>query len=423
MTTSLAKGGQSGATRGSGGEPVISVRNLVKHFPVRSSGLVRRRVGEVHAVCDVSFDVYDHETLCIVGESGCGKTTTGRLLLNLISASAGSVNVGGRNITEMSFRAMRPLRRDLQIVFQDPFASLDPRMTVNQIVAEPLRIHGQYGNATQGKNQVRELLHQVGLNPEHGNRYPHEFSGGQRQRIGVARALALKPKVLVLDEPVSALDVSIQAGVINLLEDLQAELGLSYVFISHDLSVIRHIADRVIVMYLGKVVETADADELFRRPSHPYTQALMSAIPLPDPVKERERKRILLTGDVPSPVDPPSGCRFRTRCPKFANELDNRQREWCANVEPPLELKFTGHEAACHFAAAREDILEVGEDRRAVPAELAKWPTGRPTDEQASAPMACLPDSGGREPTRLSDEATVNEEGELVLEGDDSPTQ
>jgi oligopeptide transport system ATP-binding protein len=396
--------------------PIISTRGLIKHFPVRSKGLVRRKVGDVHAVCDVTFDVHENETLCIVGESGCGKTTTGRLLLNLISATAGVVDINGRDVTKMSFREMRPLRRDLQIVFQDPFASLDPRMTVSEIIAEPLRIHGRYGQREAGRSQVRELLKQVGLNPEHGNRYPHEFSGGQRQRIGVARALALKPKVLVLDEPVSALDVSIQAGVINLLEDLQAELGLSYVFISHDLSVIRHIADRVVVMYLGKVVEAADADELFRRPSHPYTQALMSAIPLPDPVKERERKRILLTGDVPSPVSPPSGCRFRTRCPKFANELDNAQREWCVNVEPPLEAKFTAHEAACHFAAARTDILEVGEDHRAIPAELAKWPTGRPSDELASAPMACMPGGARREPTRLSDEVTVDAEGELVLE-------
>jgi oligopeptide/dipeptide ABC transporter ATP-binding protein len=313
---------------------------------------------------------------------------------------------------------MRPLRRDMQIVFQDPFASLDPRMTVNELVAEPLRIHGRYRGEHSGKQAVKDLLAQVGLNPEHGSRYAHEFSGGQRQRIGIARALALKPKLLVLDEPVSALDVSIQAGVINLLEDLQQEYGLSYMFISHDLSVIRHIADRVVVMYLGKVVERAEADELFRRPSHPYTQALMSAIPLPDPVKERERKRILLTGDVPSPVNPPSGCRFRTRCQKFANELDNTQREWCVNVEPPLEAKFTAHEAACHFAAARTDILEVGEDHRALPAELAAWPTGRPTDAQAAAPMACEPEGGPREPTRLSDDIVVDAEGELVLETD-----
>jgi oligopeptide/dipeptide ABC transporter ATP-binding protein len=402
------------------GEPLLSVQHLTKHFPIRSKGLVRRRIGNVHAVCDVSFDIYPNETLCVVGESGCGKTTTGRLVLNLLPASAGSVVWEGRDLTTVSVRDMRPLRRDMQIVFQDPFASLDPRMTVNELIAEPLRIHGLYRGDNHGRQQVKDLMAQVGLNPEHGARYSHEFSGGQRQRIGIARALALKPKLLVLDEPVSALDVSIQAGVINLLEDLQTEFGLAYMFISHDLSVIRHIADRVVVMYLGKVVETADVDELFQRPSHPYTQALMSAIPVPDPVKERERKRILLTGDVPSPVSPPSGCRFRTRCPKFAGELDNGQREWCVNVEPALELKFTGHEAACHFAAARTDILEVGEDRGAVRAELAKWPTGRPSDEQASAPMVCMPGDARREPTRLSEDVTVDEEGELVLEGDSS---
>src|SRR5215470_2870157 len=301
--------------------PVVSVRNLVKHFPVRSRGVVRRKVGEVHAVCDVSFDINRNETLSLVGESGCGKTTTGRLMLNLIPVTAGQIMYGGRDITKLKRPQMRPLRRDLQIVFQDPFASLDPRMTVNEIVAEPLRIHRRYG--ADGQRVVRELLRQVGLNPEHGNRYAHEFSGGQRQRIGIARALALRPRVLVLDEPVSALDVSIQAGVINLLEDLQRELGLSYLFISHDLSVVRHIAHRVAVMYLGRIVETAPVEELFTKAAHPYTQALISAIPLPDPQKERTRQRVLLSGEVPSPVNPPSGCRFRTRCPKFANQLSD----------------------------------------------------------------------------------------------------
>ncbi|NJC71539.1 ATP-binding cassette domain-containing protein [Planosporangium thailandense] len=333
-------------------QPVLAVHDLVKHFPVRSRGLVRRRVGDVHAVCGLSFDLFENETLGLVGESGCGKTTTGRLLLNLIPATSGEVVYGGRNLVELSPGQMRPLRRDLQIVFQDPFASLDPRMTVNEIVAEPLRIHGLLGSGKQARDKVRELLRMVGLNPEHGNRYPHEFSGGQRQRIGIARALALRPKALVLDEPVSALDVSIQAGVINLLDDLQHELGLSYLFISHDLSVVRHIADRVAVMYLGKIVELADKEELFTRAAHPYTQALISAIPLPDPRKERSRQRITLTGDVPSPVSPPSGCRFRTRCPKFADVLSEDERQKCVNEEPALIDRGQGHASACHYAEA-----------------------------------------------------------------------
>ncbi len=401
-----------------GREPALSVRNLVKHFPIRSKGLVRRKIGDVHAVCDVSFDIYENETLCIVGESGCGKTTTGRLVLNLIPATAGQVIWQGHDLTQISNRDMRPLRRDMQIVFQDPFASLDPRMTVSELVAEPLRIHKEYGSRDSGRKQVRDLLAQVGLNPEHGSRYSHEFSGGQRQRIGIARALALKPKLLVLDEPVSALDVSIQAGVINLLGDLQDELGLAYMFISHDLSVIRHIANRVVVMYLGRVVESAEVEELFRRPTHPYTQALMSAIPLPDPLKEHERKRILLTGDVPSPVNPPSGCRFRTRCPKFRDELTNAQREWCVNIDPVLEDKFADHPAACHFASARSDILEIGQPRDAEPSALAVWPEGRPTDDQVSAPMLCLPDSTPHEPQRLDESVVVDAEGELVRQGD-----
>jgi oligopeptide transport system ATP-binding protein len=331
-------------------DTVISVRNLVKHFPVHSRGILRRRVGDVHAVCDVSFDIRTHETLGLVGESGCGKSTTARLLLNLIPATSGVVQYAGKDLTKLSRGQMRPLRRDLQIVFQDPFASLDPRMTVFEIIAEPLRVHGLF--ADRGPAKVRDLMATVGLNPEHGNRYPHEFSGGQRQRIGIARALALRPKVLVLDEPVSALDVSIQAGVINLLEDLQDEFGLSYLFVSHDLSVIRHIADRVAVMYLGRIVETAAAEELFTKAAHPYTQALISAIPLPDPHKERSRRRILLTGDVPSPVNPPSGCRFRTRCPKFAAQLSEAERQRCLNEVPALVDRGQGHAAACHYAEA-----------------------------------------------------------------------
>jgi oligopeptide transport system ATP-binding protein len=328
--------------------PVLSVRNLVKHFPVRSRGLLRRQVGEVHAVCGVSFDLAERETLGLVGESGCGKSTTARVLLNLQPATSGEVYYQGRELTALSRSEMRSLRRDLQIVFQDPYASLDPRMPVNEIIAEPLRIHGLYGD--EGRAVVRDLLRTVGLKPEHGNRFPHEFSGGQRQRIGVARALALRPKVLVLDEPVSALDVSIQAGVLNLLDELQSELGLSYLFVSHDLSVVRHIADRIAVMYLGTIVETGTSQELFEGPAHPYTQALISAIPLPDPRKERARERITVVGDVPSPADPPSGCRFRTRCPKFANELTDSERVACVEQPPELIDRGQGHPAACHYA-------------------------------------------------------------------------
>jgi oligopeptide/dipeptide ABC transporter ATP-binding protein len=336
-------------------EPILSVRHLVKEFPIRSRGLIPRVVGAVQAVSDISFDLYRGETLGLVGESGCGKTTTSRAVLQLQPATSGEVYFEGRDLTKLGNARMRGLRRDLQLVFQDPYASLNPRITVNQIIAEPLKIHGLFRG--DGRRTIAELMERVGLNPEHGNRFPHEFSGGQRQRIGIARALALRPKVLVLDEPVSALDVSIQAGVINLLEDLQDELGLAYLFVAHDLSVVRHIADRVAVMYLGKIVEVGATDRVFESPLHPYTQALLSAIPIPDPRRERERERILLQGDVPSPANPPSGCRFRTRCPLFLTLTEQEQTK-CIDEDPPLIPRGDGekHLAACHYARVRDVV-------------------------------------------------------------------
>ncbi|NLY56710.1 MAG: dipeptide ABC transporter ATP-binding protein [Firmicutes bacterium] len=319
-------------------EALLEVKNLVKHFPITQGIIFSKKVGAVQAVDDVSFTVNKGETLGLVGESGCGKSTTGRVILRLIEATSGEVRFEGRNILTLNAKEMRELRKDMQIIFQDPYASLNPRMTVGDIIAEPLKIHG-LAKGKERQKRVQELLEVVGLASYHARRYPHEFSGGQRQRIGIARALAVRPKLIICDEPVSALDVSIQAQVINLLQDLQKEFGLTYLFIAHDLSVVKHISDRVAVMYLGKIVELADKYELFDNAQHPYTQALLSAIPVPDPHYKRERT--ILQGDVPSPINPPSGCRFHTRCPKVMD---------ICKVQVPESVEVSpNHWVACHL--------------------------------------------------------------------------
>jgi len=339
-----------------GGDALLTVNGLKKHFPIKRGIIFQRQVGAVKAVDGVSFAVGAGETLGLVGESGCGKSTTGRMVSKLLDPTAGQIIFDGHDISGLSRGKMRPLRKDIQMIFQDPYSSLNPRHTIGTIVGAPFRI--QKASRTDGdiKSRVQGILERVGLSPEHYNRYPHEFSGGQRQRIGIARALALRPKLIICDEPVSALDVSVQAQVVNLLEDLQDEFGLAYIFVAHDLSVVRHISDRVAVMYLGKIMELTDRDTLYSEPMHPYTHALMSAVPVPDPAKEQRRERILLTGDLPSPINPPSGCVFHTRCPKFRLILSDSEKQQCTGVVPELEEKAPGHFVACHFPEARADV-------------------------------------------------------------------
>lgn len=325
-----------------GRDVILSVRGLKKHFPITSGFIFQREVGAIKAVDGVDFDIFRGETLGLVGESGCGKSTTGRTVLQLYRPTAGTVMFEGQNLVELKGEPLRKMRRRMQMIFQDPYASLNPRMSVGRIISEPLFVHN-VGTSKERTERVQYLLDKVGLNPYFVNRYPHEFSGGQRQRIGIARALALNPSLIVADEPISALDVSIQAQVVNLLQDLQRELGLTYLFIAHDLSMVRHICDRVAVMYLGKIVELAPADELYTNPLHPYTQALLSAVPIPDPEAERKRQRIILAGDVPSPANPPDGCNFNTRCPVAVEACFRKENE------PELREVLPGHFVACHL--------------------------------------------------------------------------
>ncbi|KMS75466.1 peptide ABC transporter ATP-binding protein [Streptomyces viridochromogenes] len=412
MSETETGAGTAAVKAGSAGDekPLLKVEGLVKHFPIKK-GLLQRQVGAVKAVDGIDFEVRRGETLGVVGESGCGKSTMGRLITRLLEPSGGRIEFDGTDITHLNTSGMRPLRRDVQMIFQDPYGSLNPRHTIGSIVSAPFRLQGVEPEGGV-KKEVQRLLELVGLSPEHFNRYPHEFSGGQRQRIGIARALALKPRMVVADEPVSALDVSIQAQVVNLMDDLQDELGLTYVIIAHDLSVVRHVSDRIAVMYLGKIVELAERDALYASPMHPYTKALLSAVPIPDPKRRTAKsERILLRGDVPSPIAPPSGCRFHTRCWKAT--------EVCRTTEPPLAELRPGQRVACHHPEDFEDqqpqdtvLLSVAKEAaELVPDEVSREPAAaeetaeETTEETAEAPEEAAVKSS----TEPSEESSTDE--------------
>ena len=389
MTTEVGRLTATGATAAAGSVPLLRLEDLKVWFPIRDGIIRQRHVGDVQAVDGVTFEIERGETLGLVGESGCGKSTTGRAIIRLNPPTGGRIFFDGQDVTEFKGSELRRLRKRMQMIFQDPYASLDPRMTAGGIIAEPLDIH-DVGKPDDRRERVRELLQTVGLNPAYASRYPHEFSGGQRQRIGVARALALQPDLIVADEPISALDVSIQAQIINLLERLQGDFGLTYLFIAHDLSVVRHISDRTAVMYLGRVVETSGSRDLNVRPLHPYTVALLSAVPIPDPVVESRRRRIILKGDVPSPVNPPSGCRFHTRC-WLREKLGNPER--CVTEDPELRLLDTRHEVACHFAEDVDGSTEQvqGTGRPNPKATQPAAPTAAPAPAPSIPPTAPPP--------------------------------
>ncbi|MET9828389.1 dipeptide ABC transporter ATP-binding protein [Streptomyces sp. NPDC006385] len=387
--------------------PLLRVEGLVKHFPIKK-GLLQRQVGAVKAVDGIDFEVRRGETLGVVGESGCGKSTMGRLITRLLDPTGGKIEFDGTDITHLSTGGMRPLRRDIQMIFQDPYGSLNPRHTIGSIVSAPFRLQGVEPEGGV-KKEVQRLLELVGLSPEHYNRYPHEFSGGQRQRIGIARALALKPRMVVADEPVSALDVSIQAQVVNLMDDLQDELGLTYVIIAHDLSVVRHVSDRIAVMYLGKIVELADRDSLYASPMHPYTKALLSAVPIPDPKRRTQRsERILLRGDVPSPIAPPSGCRFHTRCWK-ATEI-------CRTTEPPLAELRPGQRVACHHPEDFEDQQPQDTLLLSVAKEAAELVPDEVSGQSAAAEETAAEETAAEEAAEASTQAPVKSSTEPSAE-------